>query len=71
MLRLFQLILLVGTFGVWNIPLAQAQFSGAKVQELTVAAVAPDFTLKELDGTNISLKELRRKITILNFFTTW
>jgi peroxiredoxin len=32
---------------------------------------APDFTLKELGGGNISLKELRGKIVILNFFTTW
>jgi peroxiredoxin len=32
---------------------------------------APDFTLKELVVGNISLKEFRGKIVLLNFFTTW
>jgi len=32
---------------------------------------APDFTLKELSGGKISLKELRGKIILLNFFATW
>jgi cytochrome c biogenesis protein CcmG/thiol:disulfide interchange protein DsbE len=54
-----------------NVPVSHAQFSEAKVQEFSVPVDAPDFTLKDLDGGNIALKELRGKIVILNFFTTW
>jgi cytochrome c biogenesis protein CcmG/thiol:disulfide interchange protein DsbE len=58
-------------FAFLNIPIAYAQFSEAKVQQFRVPVDAPDFTLKKLDGGNISLKELRGKLVILNFFTTW
>jgi cytochrome oxidase Cu insertion factor (SCO1/SenC/PrrC family) len=56
---------------LWNAPMATAQFSEAGVQKLRVAVDAPDFALKELGGANISLKELRGKIILLNFFATW
>jgi peroxiredoxin len=49
---------------------ATAQFSEAGVQKLRVAVDAPDFTLKELGGGKISLKDLRGKIILLNFFST-
>jgi cytochrome c biogenesis protein CcmG/thiol:disulfide interchange protein DsbE len=71
MKRLFLLILVVGTFGFWNIPVASAQFLEAGVQKLKTPIAAPDFVLKGLDGGDISLKEFRGKIVILNFFTTW
>ena len=48
-----------------------AQFSEAGVQKLEIPVDAPDFTLKELRGERVSLKELRGKIVILSFFTTW
>jgi peroxiredoxin len=48
-----------------------AQFPEAKVEKLRVAVNAPDFTLRELGGGKISLKELRGKIILLNFFATW
>jgi cytochrome oxidase Cu insertion factor (SCO1/SenC/PrrC family) len=71
-MKWFFVIFIVSLFFPFlNIPIAHAQFSGAKVQELRVPVDAPDFTLKELDGQNITLKELRGKIVILNFFTTW
>jgi len=66
MVIFFLVIFLLG-----NAPLAIAQFSEAGVQKLRVAVEAPDFTLKELGGGKISLKELRGKITLLNFFATW
>jgi cytochrome oxidase Cu insertion factor (SCO1/SenC/PrrC family) len=58
-------------FLLWNAPMVNAQFSEAGVQKLRVAVDAPDFTLKELGGGKISLKELRGKIILLNFFATW
>jgi peroxiredoxin len=56
---------------LWNTPIVSAQFTEAGVQKLRVAVDAPDFTLKEIGGGKISLKELRGKIILLNFFATW
>ncbi|OGW56802.1 MAG: hypothetical protein A2Y48_10665 [Nitrospirae bacterium RIFCSPLOW2_12_42_9] len=41
------------------------------VQEYTVPADAKDFTLKDINNRNISLKNFRGKIVILNFWATW
>lgn len=32
---------------------------------------APDFTLKDLSGNTVSLRELRGKVVFLNFWATW
>jgi cytochrome oxidase Cu insertion factor (SCO1/SenC/PrrC family) len=58
-------------FIFWKTPMATAQFSEAGVEKLRVAVEAPDFTLKEVGGGKVSLKELRGKIILLNFFATW
>ncbi len=54
-----------------NARVVNAQFTEAGVQKLRVAVDAPDFTLKEIGGGKISLKEFRGKIILLNFFATW
>jgi cytochrome oxidase Cu insertion factor (SCO1/SenC/PrrC family) len=59
------------TLLLWNAPMVTAQFSEAGVEKLRVAVDAPDLTLKALGGEKISLKELRGKIILLNFFATW
>lgn len=41
---------------------------GWKVREGTAA---PDFTLKKLDGSNLSLSDFRGKIVVLDVFATW
>ena len=71
MRRLLMAVLLVMIFMLWNTPIASAQFTEAGVEKLRVAVDAPDLTLKELGGGKISLKELRGKIILLNFFATW
>jgi cytochrome oxidase Cu insertion factor (SCO1/SenC/PrrC family) len=58
-------------FILWTAPTANAQFSAAGVEQFKVAVNAPDFTLRELGGGNISLKELKGKVVILNFFATY
>ena len=50
---------------------AQTQFVEAGVEKFRVPVEAPDLTLKELGGEKISLKELRGKIILLNFFASW
>jgi thiol-disulfide isomerase/thioredoxin len=46
--------------------------STGKVGKLrSVAAAAPDFTLKDLDGKDVSLSEFKGKVVLLNFWATW
>ncbi len=58
-------------FLFWTTPRATAQFSEAGVEQFKVAVNAPDFTLRKLSGGDVSLKELRGKVIILNFFATY
>jgi cytochrome oxidase Cu insertion factor (SCO1/SenC/PrrC family) len=71
MRRLLMAIFFLLMFLFWNAPTGTAQFREAGAEKLRVAVDAPDFTLKELGGGKISLKELRGKIILLNFFATW
>lgn len=71
MKRLVTVIFFLFIFLLGSAPMVTAQFSEAGVQKLRVAVDAPDFTLKEIGGGKISLKELRGKIILLNFFATW
>jgi cytochrome oxidase Cu insertion factor (SCO1/SenC/PrrC family) len=64
-------ILVLMIFMLLSTPIATAQFREAGAEKLRVAVDAPDFTLKEIGGGKISLKELRGKIVLLNFFATW
>jgi cytochrome c biogenesis protein CcmG/thiol:disulfide interchange protein DsbE len=71
MRRLLMILFFLVIFILANTSIATAQFTEAGVQKLRVAVDAPDFTLKEIGGGKISLKELRGKIILLNFFATW
>ncbi|KNF07605.1 thiol-disulfide oxidoreductase ResA [Gottschalkia purinilytica] len=42
-----------------------------KITEATVGEEAPDFTLRNLDGKEVSLKDYRGKIVLINFWATW
>ncbi len=48
-----------------------AQFQEAGVEKFRVAVEAPDFTLKELEGEKISLKDFKGKVIIINFFSPY
>jgi hypothetical protein len=69
--RLMLVTFLLGFSLLVNIPMATAQFSEAGVEKFRVAVEAPDFTLKQLGGGKISLKELRGKVVLLNFFAPY
>jgi len=71
MQRLLMVVFFSGILLLGNAPGVTAQFSEAGVQKLRVTVDAPDFTLRELGGGKISLKELRGKIILLNFFASW
>ena len=71
MKRLAILLLVVVSFLVGRIPTGSARPFQAGVMRFKIPVVAPDFSLKELGGEAISLKELRGKVVILNFYNTW
>ncbi len=63
------LISVIVTF--WSsAPIVQAQFLEAGIVKFRVPVEAPDFRLKKLTGDEISPKELKGKVVILNFFDT-
>lgn len=44
---------------------------GPVKQDIEFGKEAPDFTLKNLDGEDVSLSDYRRKIVLINFWATW
>jgi len=71
MKRLTLVMLLMVIIFLWNIPTVVAQFKEAGVKKFETPVDAADFTLKELGGKEISLRELRGKGILLNFFHMW
>ena len=69
MKRLTLVMLLMVIIFLWNIPTGVAQFKEVGVQKFESPVDAADFTLKELGGKEISLRELRGKVVVINFFT--
>jgi peroxiredoxin len=57
-------------FCFWSPSVVTAQFVEAGVQRLEKSVDAPDFTLKVLGGGKVSLRELRGKIVLVNFFSS-
>jgi cytochrome oxidase Cu insertion factor (SCO1/SenC/PrrC family) len=55
----------------WNVQVVTAQFSEAGVEKFRVPVEAPEFTLKELSGGKLSLKDLRGKVVLVNFFAPY
>lgn len=42
-----------------------------KYPDITVGELAPDFTLKNLSGEEVSLSDYRGKIVMINFWASW
>ena len=77
LLVLAALAIVVGLI-IWLLPSAQAQNSkqdmAAAIEQSTlkkVGDVAPDFTVEMLDGSKLSLSELKGKVVLVNFWATW
>lgn len=47
------------------------EYGKRKAAGLTVGDAAPEFTLKDGDGKEVSLRDLRGKIVLLDFWATW
>ena len=50
--------------------LQQSQLKTLNIEPVE-KTLAPDFLLKDLDGTTIRLHDLRGKVVLLNFWATW
>ena len=62
---------LLVVFLLQTTPIATAQFSEAGVEQFKVAVNAPDFTLRKLGGGDLSLKDLKGRVIVLNFCATY
>jgi peroxiredoxin len=71
MRRFAMFFFLLIIFLLWKASIVTAQFLETGVQKLETPVAAPDFTLKDLKGQRISLKDLRGKVVVLNFFSIW
>jgi peroxiredoxin len=50
---------------------ALALFASVCVPAVVPSAVAPDFTLRSMDGPNLRLQEQRGRVVLVNFWATW
>jgi thiol-disulfide isomerase/thioredoxin len=46
-------------------------FAFALCQAVAVSEIAPDFTLKSIEGTNTRLNEYRGQVVLINFWASW
>jgi len=46
-------------------------FTILRIQKFEEPLVAPDFTLKDLQGSQVTIKDFRGKVIFLNFWATW
>lgn len=46
-------------------------FKNLNIEKSDGEIQAPDFTLKDLDGNQVSLRDFRGKVIFLNFWATW
>lgn len=73
MLALMVLLLLAAVVPLLSgiaVPERTVQASGAEAAALT-SDVAPDFTLKTLDGQSVRLADFKGKVVLINFWATW
>jgi peroxiredoxin len=50
---------------------ALALSAGLALPAVAPSAIAPDFTLRTLDGPNLRLQEQRGRVVLVNFWATW
>lgn len=73
------LILLVclSLFGMWHSRTTASEdpnqnlYSSLGIQRINPPVEAPDFVLKDLEGSLVSLKDFQGKVIFLNFWATW
>lgn len=54
-----------------DIPPDQDLLAAMKITRIAESPKAPDFVLKDLEGKSYRLSDLRGKVVLVNFWTTW
>jgi cytochrome oxidase Cu insertion factor (SCO1/SenC/PrrC family) len=49
----------------------QDLMASMKITRIAESPKAPDFVLKDLEGKSYRLSDLRGKVVLINFWTTW
>lgn len=65
------LLLLFIAFGLFAVACSKTDSTPPAGSSAELNSVAPDFTLKDLTGRNISLSDYRGKVVLLEFWATW
>lgn len=60
---------IVAPLGLLNA--AMDHMSAAGILKFKERKSAPEFTLENLEGKQVKLKDFRGKVVLLNFWTTW
>ena len=69
-LILFILFLILSSFLVYKVKMDYLEKDEKKEKE-EIGKIAPVFSLKDLDGKEVNLSEIKGKTIVLNFFATW
>ncbi len=54
-----------------DIPPDRDLLAAMKITRIAESPKAPDFVLKDLEGKSYRLSDLRGKVVLVNFWTTW
>jgi cytochrome oxidase Cu insertion factor (SCO1/SenC/PrrC family) len=54
-----------------HIPPDQDLMASMKITRVVQKVEAPDFVLQNLQGNSVRLSDLRGKVVLINFWTTW
>ncbi len=54
-----------------EIPSHQDLMNSMQIMSISEEIKAPDFVLQNLQGNSVRLSELRGKVVLVNFWTTW
>ena len=70
---LLALTALTAVLGLWRVWLGRQQVAEQSRPAMSgvAQALAPDFTLADLDGGTVRMDDLRGKVVLLNFWATW
>ena len=50
---------------------AVAAITGVNAQNVKVGDILPDFTLKNVNGEDVSLSQFRGQVVLVDFWATW
>lgn len=68
---LYGLILLMGIIWIWVSALPANAATSGDVAAPQSGFLAPDFSLENLDGSTLTLADLRGKVVLVNFWASW